>query len=268
MRLFNPGPDFLTSKSFAFQGAGYRCYAFIQLNQCVMASCYMRYNVALRFYSLFSIGYMRLLQNMSSRAHMRACACVRTHMRAPTRVHSCYIATFRFKYINNKEKRVAGSCSRDVVCCSSAVLNKILPIYSAEKFGREMNGMCGQNGWTAVGKITGRRFNGVAKKWLISAVFRYLKKKTSDAAALDVCKNIRVSAVFKGVGTFFLRMFPVLECCKFSPGGSPQAGRMKNDISGSDFFLIFNPFFRFWRSGSGLIFSKPSGVKGFVFFRK
>lgn len=266
MRLFNPGLDFLTSKSFAFQGAGYCCYVFIQLNQCVKASCYMRYNVALRIYDLFSMGYIRLLQNIHSRAYMRVCTNAHAYTRALTRVYSCYIATFRFKYINNKEKRVAGSCSRDVVCCSSDDLNKILPVYSVEKFGREMNGVGGQNGRTADRETIERRFGGVFKKWRISAVFEHIKKKTSDAGALDVIKKALFSADFKRAGTFFSRMFRSDAYAVWSPGEPPKTMPFNIDVSGSDFFPIFQPYFRFWRPGGGLISNQCLGIEGICFF--
>lgn len=266
MRLFNPEPDFLTSKSFAFQGVGCCCYAFIQSNQCVKASCYMRYNVALRIYHLFSNGYIRLLQNIRSRAYMRVCTSAHAYTRAPTRVHSCYTATFRFKYINNKEKRVAGSCSRDVVCCSSAVMNKILPVYSAEKIRREMNGVGGRNGRTAGREMIERRFGGVFKKWRISAVFEHIKKKTLDAGALDVIKKALFSADFKRAGTFFSRMFRSDAYAVWSPGEPPKTMPFNIELSGSDFFSIFQPYFRFWRPGGGLISNRCLGIEGICFF--
>lgn len=266
MRLFNPGPNFLTSKSFAFQGAGCCCYAFIQLNQCVKASCYMRYNVALRIYDLFSIGCIRLLQNIRSRAYMRVRASAYAYARAPTRVHSCYIATFRFKYINNKEKRVAGSCSRDVVCCSSAVMNKILPVYSVEKFGREMNCVSGRNGRTADRETIERRFGGIVEKRRISAVFEHIKKKTSDAGALDVIKKALFSADFKRAVTFFLRMFRSDAYAVWSLGEPPKTMSFNIDVSGSVFFSIFQPYFRFWWLGGGLISNRCLGVEGICFF--
>ena len=266
MRLFNPEPDFLTSKSFAFQGAGCCCYAFIQSNQCVKASCYMRYNVALRIYHLFSNGYIRLLQNIRSRAYMRVCTSAHAYTRAPTRVHSCYIATFRFKYINNKEKRVAGSCSRDVVCCSFADMNKILPVYSAEKIGREMNGAGGRNGRTAGREMIERRFGGIFKKWRISAVFCVLLETMFNAQMFNVIQKAKSSADFKQVRTFFLRMFRSDAYAVRSPGEPPKTMPFNIDVSGSDFFPIFQPYFCFWRPGGGLISNWYLGIEGICFF--
>ena len=301
MRRSNPEPDFLTSNSFTFRGVGVPCYAFCEQNQCVMKSCYTRYNVVLHFFSLFSKSYSRLLQNGISHAYMCACAnawaSARAYMCAPTRECLCYIATSLDKSLKRKRKSVAGRCSRNVVCPCYTEKNKILGIYSAEISAAANGGRggagegvrtddlggCGAGegvqaddlGGCGAGEGVRTVENGVSadddvisKKWRISAVFAVPFNGMFNAMMFNVCEKWRSSAVFRAVGTFFSKMCAVGRCIRSArigcPGGSPQTGRSGSRYVRNGFFFDFRTEIVFLAvSGGGLFFHGCSGVKGF-----
>lgn len=208
MLRFNPEPDFLTTNSFKLAGAGVLCYGFLHKKQDVIVSCYMNYNVALRFLCLKSVSYIVLLQNLRSHAYMCARACMRTYTRAPTRVHSVYIATNDDKSLYNIIKSVARSCSLPVVWSSYSENNKILGIYSGK------NPAAGRAGQTVgAGRLDAEMSAGavsgtILKKWLISAVFGVPFKPMFNALMFNVIQKAQSSAVFQAAHTFFLKMFP------------------------------------------------------------
>lgn len=279
----NPEPVFLTSKSFTSLGAGALCYAFYKENQYFIASCYTCYSVALRFLSLFSNVCSYVLQNGISRAYMCACASARAYTRAPTRVHSCYIATNSNKSLKIKIKSVARLCSLPVVCSCYTGNNKILGINSgkisagAEDEGRDMflpsgfvprAGLDGRNGaGRVVQAVADRVFTEekeISKKWRISAVFDVPFNGKFNAMMFNVCEKWRGSAVFRAVGTFFSKMCAVGRNVRSArighPGGSPQTGRSESRYVGKGFFFDFRTGLSFWRSGRRFIFSWVFGV--------
>lgn len=272
MRRSNPNPVLLTSKSFTSSGAGVPCYAFSFENQRVIKSCYTRYNVALRFSCLNSICYRRVLQNGISRAYMCGCRQVRAYTRASVRVHSCYIATSRLKSLKKNRKSVAGPCSRCVVCPCYGEKNKIFGVYSegTDGAGRtakrtvEMAGSVGRNGAGCSGR---NAVAGHSEKWQISAVFGKAFNAAFNVRASNVIQKAQFSAVFRAVGTFFLKMCAVGRVVRPArsgcPGGSPQRGRFKTDMSGPDFFSIFGPHRLLAGLAGGSIFHGCSGNEGF-----
>lgn len=274
MRRSNPNPVLLTSKSFTSSGAGVPCYAFSFENQCVIKSCYTRYNVALRFSCLNSICYRRVLQNGISHAYMCGCGQVRAYTRASVRVHSCYIATSRLKSLKKNRKSVAGPCSRCVVCSCYGEKNKIFGVYSegtdgagrqagagTDGSGRtakrtvEMAGSAGRNGAGCSGR---NAVAGHSEKWRISAVFGAPFGGMFNAPMFNACGKWRFPAVFRAVRTFFLKMFTGAETV---PGGSPQNGRIDRRYIRSGFFFDFRTGFRFdGQKGGAVIFSWAFGV--------
>lgn len=259
MLRFNPEPDFLATNSFNLTGAGKACYGFLHKKQDVIVSCYMNYNVALRFSRLFSNGYGVLLQNLRSHAYMCARACMRTYTRAPTRVHSVYIATNEDKSFYNIIKSVARSCSLPVVWSSYSENNKILGVYSGKNpaAGRvvETAEASSSDAEMSAGAVSGAN----SKKWRISAVFGVPFKVMFNATMFNVIQKAQSSAVFQAVRTFFLKMFPY---GKPIGGHPPKTAKGIIDISGSDFFSISDrmPF-----AEIGQLFSKTGlGIKGFT----
>lgn len=283
MRRSNPEPDFLTSNSFTFRGVGVPCYAFYKQNQSVIAPCYMCYNVALHFLRLFSKSCNSLLQNSIYHAYMCACD-VRAYMRAPTRVHSCYIATSLNKSLKRNGKSVAGRCSLPVVWSCYTENNKILGINAAEIRGADARG--GLDGQTDAADSCPARRNGagegvqavengvlagddvISKKWRISAVFVVPFNGMFNAMMFNVCDKWRSSAVFRAVGTFFSKMCAVGRSVRSArigcPGGSPQTGRSGSRYVRNGFFFDFRTEIVFLAvRGGGLFFHGRSGVKGF-----
>lgn len=280
MRRFNPEPVFLTSKSFTSLGAGVACYAFSVENQSVIQSCYMCYNVVLHFFLSFSKAYDAVLQNRRSRAYMCACADVRAYMRAPVCVCSCYIATSQSKSLKRNGKSVAGWCSRCVVWSCYTRKNKISGIYSAEIRGAETarseraerspealrNGAgegvrTGGKGISAGGDV-------ISKKWRISAVFAVPFNGMFNAVMFNVCEKWRRSAVFRAVGTFFLKMCalgrivrPARSGC---PGGDPPSAAGSKPICPVRIFFRFSDRIVFWRGWPAVQFF--TGVRGMRVF--
>ena len=280
----NPEPVFLTSKSFTSLGAGALCYAFYKENQCVISSCYTRYSVALRFLSLFSNIYSYVLQNGISRAYMCACASARAYTRAPTRVHSCYIATSKDKSLKINRKSVAGLCSRRVVCPCYTENDKILGIYSAEKsagagLDDQMDGSECRRG-DPDGRIgAGRVVQAVAdrvltaakwfsKKWRISAVFGVPFNGKFNVMMFNVCDKWRSSAFFRAVGTFFLKMCAVGKNVRSArigyPGGSPPNRSIRKSICRERIFFRFPDRIVFLAVGAAVYFFM--GIRGIRVF--
>lgn len=259
MRRFNPEPDFLTTNSFKLAGAGALCYGFLHKKQDVIASCYINYNVALRFLCLKSVSYIVLLQNLRSHAYMCARACMRTYTRAPTRVHSVYIATNDDKSLYNLIKSVVRYCSLTVVWSSYNENNKILGIYSGKNpaAGRvvETAEASSSDAEMSAGAVSGAN----CKKWQISAIFEVPFKSMFNATMFNVIQKAQSSAVFQAVRTFFLKMFPY---GKPIGGHPPKTAKGIIDISGSDFFSISDrmPFAEIGQ----LFFKTGLGIKGFT----
>ena len=229
---------------------------------------------------------------------MCACADVRAYMRAPVCVCSCYIATSKIKSLKRNGKSVAGWCSRCVVWPCYTRKNKILGINAAE-FSAAANG--GRDGLTEggsdhlaggsdaltsgsdhlAGGSDGRNGAGegvrtvengvsadddvISKKWRISAVFAVPFNGMFNAVMFNVCEKWRRSAVFRAVGTFFLKMCalgrivrPARSGC---PGGIPPARPVQNRYVRSGFFFDFRTGFRFdGQKGGAVIFSWAFGV--------
>ena len=238
MLRFNPEPDFLTSNSFNLAGAGKACYGFLHKKQDVIVSCYMNYNVALRFLCLKSVSYIVLLQNLRSHAYMCARACMRTYTRAPTRVHSVYIATNDDKSLYNLIKSVAQSCSSTKLHPSYSENNKILGIYSGKNPAVERAGQTVGRGAADAEMSAGAVSGANCKKWLISAVFGVPFKSMFNALMFNVIQKAQSSAVFQAVRTFFLKMFPY---GKPIGGASPQNGPMYYRYIRFGFFFDFGP---------------------------
>lgn len=273
MRRFNPEPVFLTTNSFTSSGAGIQCYTFYKENQSVTASCYTCYIVALRFLSLFSNGYIVLLQNSISRAYMCACAsahaCVRAYMRAPTRECLCYIDTNSFKSLKRKRKSVVGLCSLPVVWSCYAGNNKILGINSAENGGAGLDGAegpvrpaagerngAGQVVRTVAGDVRADDLQ-VFKKWRISAVFGKAFNAAFNVRASNVIQKAQVSAVFRAVRTFFLKMFTGAET---APGGIPPKRSHRSSMCPFRIFFRFSDRISFdGRRSGAVIFSWAFG---------
>lgn len=272
MRRFNPEPIFLTTNSFTSSGAGIQCYTFSLENQCVIKSCYTRYNVALHFSSLFSNGYIVLLQNSISHAYMHGCKRARVHTRAPTRECLCYIATNDFKSLKRKVKSVVGRCSLAVVWPCYAGNNKILGINSAENGGAELDGAevpvrpaagerngAGQVVRTVAGGVRADDLQ-VFKKWRISAVFDKAFNAAFNVRASNVIQKAQVSAVFRAVRTFFLKMFTGAET---APGGIPPKRPHRSSICPERIFFDFRTGFLLTAGEAGrLFFHGRSGIKG------
>lgn len=276
MRRFNPEPVFLTTNSFTSSGAGMANYAFFVGNQCVIKSCYTRYNVVLHFSYLFSNGYIVLLQNSISHAYMHGCKRARVHTRAPTRECLCYIATNDFKSLKRKVKSVVRSCSLNVVLPCYGEKNKILGINSAENGGAGLDGAeapvrpaaGGRNG-LAVRAETPRNGAGqvvrtvaggvpaddlqVFKKWRISSVFGKAFNAVFNVRASNVIQKAQVSAVFQAVRTFFLKMFTGAET---APGGIPPKRPHRSSICPERIFFRFPDRISFdGRRSGAVIFS-------------
>lgn len=280
MHRFNPEPVFLTTNSFTSSGAGIPYYTFSFENQCVIKSCYTRYNVALHFSSLFSNGYIVLLQNSISHAYMHGCKRARVHTRAPTRECLCYIATNDFKSLKNKGKSVVGRRSFGVVCPCYAGNNKIFGINSAENGGAGLDGAevpvrpaAGERDGLAVRAETPR--NGarqvvrtvagdvpaddlhVFKKWRISAVFGKAFNAAFNVSASNVIQKAQVSAVFRAVRTFFLKMFTGAET---APGGIPPKRSHRSSMCPARIFFRFPDRISFdGRRSGAVIFSWAFG---------
>lgn len=280
MRRFNPEPVFLTTNSFTSSGEGMTNYAFSVGNQYVIQSCYTRYNVVLRFLCLKSMCYSILLQNSVSRAYMCVCGQARAYTRAPTRECPNYIATNSFKSLKNKGKSVAWSCSLDAVLPCYDEKNKILGINSAENGGAGLDGAeapvrpaaGGRNG-LAVRAETPRNGAGqvvrtvagdvraddlqVFKKWRISAVFDKAFNAAFNVRASNVIQKAQVSAVFRAVRTFFLKMFTGAET---APGGIPPKRPHRSSICPDRIFFRFPDRISFdGRRSGAVIFSWAFG---------
>lgn len=284
MRRSNPEPVFLTTNSFALSGAGIQYYTFSFENQCVIKLCYTRYNVVLHFSSLFSNGYIVLLQNGISHAYMCGCVQARAYTRASVRECLCYIATNDFKSLKRKVKSVVGRCSLAVVWPCYAGNNKILGINSAENGGAGLDGAevpvlpaAGERDGLAVRAETPRNGAGrvvrtvaggvpaddlqVFKKWRISAVFGKAFNAAFNVRASNVIQKAQVSAVFRAVRTFFLKMFTGAETDR--GGDPPKTAASIVDMSGTDFFSISGPDFFLTAGEAGrLFFHGHSGFKG------
>lgn len=268
MRRSNPEPVFLTTNSFALSGAGMENYAFFVGNQCVIQSCYTRYSVALRFFRLKSMRYSILLQNGISHAYMCVCGQERAYTRAPTRECPNYIATNSFKSLKNKRKSVARSCSLDAVLPCYGEKNKIFGFYSEKTDGaerpEELDGRNGQNdrpnGLSAgdAGRVVQTVAGGVRaddlqvfKKWRISAVFGKAFNAAFNVRASNVIQKAQVSAVFRAVRTFFLKMFTGAET---APGGIPPKRSHRSSICPARIFFDFRTGFLLTAGEAGRLF--------------